>query len=73
MQATVRSFSSETRAGTVFLDDGTVVPFDADALWQSGLRVLRFGQRVAVDLVDDGGTVAVRSIGLLASNPHSAG
>lgn len=65
----MRSFSSETRAGTLLLDDGRVVGFDADALWESRLRLLRFGQRVAVVVVDDGGIPTVRSIGLVGTGP----
>lgn len=48
MQATIREFSSATGAGSVLLDDGTVLPFDHHAFDASGLRVLRFGQRVSV-------------------------
>ena len=46
MQATVRSYDGGTRSGSVFTDDGTVLPFGADALSTSGLRLLRPGQRV---------------------------
>ena len=48
MQATVRRFDPETRAGSVLLDDGLELPFDADAFDASGLRLLRPGQRVTV-------------------------
>jgi 2-phospho-L-lactate/phosphoenolpyruvate guanylyltransferase len=48
MQATVRSFSAETRSGSVLLDDGTELPFDRRAFDESGLRLLRFGQRVRI-------------------------
>ena len=46
MQATVRSYQSGTRSGSVFTDDGTVLSFGPDALAASGLRLLRPGQRV---------------------------
>lgn len=46
MQGTVRSFSAETRSGDVLLDDGTLLPFGADAFDRSGLRLLRLGQRL---------------------------
>ncbi|WP_395108652.1 cold-shock protein [Actinomadura sp. SCN-SB] len=51
MQGTVRTFDAETRSGSVLLDDGTELPFDAEAFAAGGLRLLRFGQRVnlAVD------------------------
>jgi 2-phospho-L-lactate/phosphoenolpyruvate guanylyltransferase len=54
VQATVRDFSPETRAGSVLLDDGTVLPFDAPAFDTSGLRTLRFGQRVRVHVAGEG-------------------
>ncbi|HEX4814959.1 MAG TPA: hypothetical protein VFV66_19635 [Nonomuraea sp.] len=55
MQATVRTFDETTRSGTVFLDDGTVVEFDASAFDAGPLRLLRTGQRV--NLVMAGGRV----------------
>jgi cold shock CspA family protein len=52
MQATVATFSSQTRCGTVLLDNGAGLPFDADAFARSGLRLLRLGQRVNIRVVD---------------------
>jgi 2-phospho-L-lactate/phosphoenolpyruvate guanylyltransferase len=48
MQATVRGYDPVTRSGTVFLDDGTVAGFGPAAFADSGLRLLRPGQRVAI-------------------------
>lgn len=48
MQGTVRSFDPATRAGTVLLDDGTELPYDAAAFDAGGLRLARIGQRVAL-------------------------
>lgn len=48
MQGTVRSFDPETRGGTVLLDDGTELPYDAAAFDAGGLRLARIGQRVAL-------------------------
>ena len=48
MQGTVRSFDPETRGGTVLLDDGTELPYDAAAFDAGGLRLARVGQRVAL-------------------------
>jgi cold shock CspA family protein len=56
MQATVKEFDAETRSGSVLLDDGTELAFDADAFAAGGLRLLRFGQRVR--LAVDGGRVS---------------
>jgi hypothetical protein len=48
MQATVREFDPESRSGSVFLDDGTVREFGPEVFADSGLRLLRRGQRVAI-------------------------
>lgn len=48
MQGTVRSFDPQTRGGTVLLDDGTELPYDAAAFDAGGLRLARIGQRVAL-------------------------
>ena len=54
MQATVRSFDPHTREGDVLLDDGRALKFPARAFDHSGLRLLRLGQRVRLELADDG-------------------
>jgi hypothetical protein len=53
VQATVRSFDGETRSGTVLLDDGTELPYAADALAGGPVRHLRVGQRVAIETTGD--------------------
>ena len=50
MQATARTHDAATRSGTLLLDDGTEVGYDAAAFDVSGLRLLRMGQRVTVVL-----------------------
>jgi cold shock CspA family protein len=57
MQGTVATYDPETHAGTLLLDDGTVVAYGAAAFFRSGLRLLRLGQRVTVE-TDAGGAVA---------------
>jgi 2-phospho-L-lactate guanylyltransferase len=54
MQATVSSFDPTTSAGAVLLDDGVELPFSAEALAGSGLRLLRPGQRVRLETAGDG-------------------
>jgi 2-phospho-L-lactate/phosphoenolpyruvate guanylyltransferase len=49
VQATVHSFDPGTRSGTVLLDDGLELPYDAAAFQAGGLRLLRFGQRVRIE------------------------
>ncbi|MCW2878765.1 MAG: hypothetical protein JWQ95_2865 [Sphaerisporangium sp.] len=53
MQATVRIFDPESRSGSVFLDDGTEIPFGTDAFDAGPLRLLRAGQRVNIRVEDD--------------------
>ena len=48
MQATAYTYDPQTRCGSVLLDDGTPVPFDAAAFDAGGLRLLRPGQRVRI-------------------------
>ena len=64
MQATVRSFSPDTRSGTLFLDDGSLRDFTADAFDRGGLRLLRVGQRVRLRL-DEHGNVAALTLATL--------
>lgn len=50
MQATSYTYDPETRSGSVLLDDGTPLPFDAAAFDAGGLRLLRSGQRVRIEV-----------------------
>lgn len=50
MQATAYTYDPDTRSGQVLLDDGTPVPFDAPAFDAGGLRLLRPGQRVRIEV-----------------------
>ena len=61
MQATVRTYDAGSRSGSVLLDDGTQLEFDAEAFKAGGLRMLRFGQRVNLALTTgpDGDRVSV--------------
>lgn len=54
MQATSYTYDPETRSGSVLLDDGTPVPFDSAAFDAGGLRLLRPGQRVRVEVTGEG-------------------
>lgn len=53
MQATVASYDEDTRSGTVLLDDGMVLGFEAGALEGAHIRHLRSGQRLIVDATDE--------------------
>ena len=50
MQATVRSHDPANRSGTVLLDDGTELPYDAEAFDAGAVRLLRVGQRVRIEV-----------------------
>lgn len=54
VQGTIRQFAPDRRDGSVLLDDGSDVPFDAAAFDAGGLRLLRPGQRVRLDRDDQG-------------------
>ncbi|GAA3000094.1 hypothetical protein [Streptomyces fulvorobeus] len=54
MQATAYTYDSETRTGSVLLDDGTPMEFDAPAFDAGGLRLLRPGQRVRIEVSGEG-------------------
>ncbi|GLF98962.1 hypothetical protein [Streptomyces yaizuensis] len=54
MQATSYTYDPETRSGSVLLDDGTPVVFDTAAFDAGGLRLLRPGQRVRIELTGEG-------------------
>jgi len=53
MQGTVSAFDEITRGGRVILDDGHEIPFSRTALEGSGLRLLRSGQRVQLETVEE--------------------
>ncbi|EWT04683.1 2-phospho-L-lactate guanylyltransferase [Intrasporangium chromatireducens Q5-1] len=68
MQATVHRFDPATHTGSVLRDDGVELPFDAAAFGASGLRLLRPGQRLTVEVADDRVT-ALRIVGVGGGQP----
>jgi 2-phospho-L-lactate guanylyltransferase len=54
MQGTVSAFDPETRSGELLLDDGTPIKFGTEAFEESGLRLLRVGQRLRIEQALDG-------------------
>lgn len=65
MQGTVSKFDPAARGGAVLLDDGVEVPFTADALAGTGLRLLRPGQRVRLDLTGTGADLRVAALQII--------
>jgi 2-phospho-L-lactate guanylyltransferase len=59
MQGTVATFDPASRSTKVLLDDGTPIDVPVSAFDASGLRLLRFGQRVRLDLDADQRVVGV--------------
>ncbi len=49
----MRAFDPGTRSGTVLLDDGLELGYDAVAFDAGDVRLLRVGQRVRVEVADD--------------------
>jgi len=50
MQASVHRYDDQMGSGTVLLDDGREIPFTGEVFDASGLRHLRPGQRVSVEM-----------------------
>jgi cold shock CspA family protein len=65
VQGTVSAFDLATHDGRVLLDDGRELPFRGAALAGSGLRLLRTGQRVRLETIDDAGGIRVVAVQLL--------
>jgi hypothetical protein len=64
MQATSYTYDPETRCGSVLLDDGTPVEFDAPAFDAGGLLLLRPGQRVRIEGEGKGATLRITLVTL---------
>jgi len=50
MQASVHKYDQENGSGSVLLDDGREIPFEGKVMDASGLRLLRPGQRVSIEM-----------------------
>jgi cold shock CspA family protein len=65
MQATVSRYDEQSHDGDVLLDDGLELPFSAQALQGTGLRLLRPGQRVRVTVAGEGAERHVAALQIL--------
>lgn len=54
MQVSIYDFDPRTRSGSVLLDDGTLLPYDAAAFDAGSMRLARVGQRVRISIEGDG-------------------
>lgn len=61
-QGTIKDFEGEERIGSLLMDDRTEVAIDAVSVEGSRLRLLRIGQRVRFDLVDEAGRKVARNL-----------
>jgi cold shock CspA family protein len=62
-QATVKSYDSITKTGTLIADDGaTEYSIEPASMETSMFRFLRPGQRVTFDLVDEDGASKTRNL-----------
>jgi len=50
MQASVHTYDEESGSGSVLLNDGREIPFDGIVIDASGLRRVRAGQRVSIEM-----------------------
>ncbi|MEV7459797.1 hypothetical protein [Streptomyces rubiginosohelvolus] len=64
MQATSYTYDPKTRGGSVLLDDGTPVEFDAAAFDAGGLLLLRPGQRVRIEGEGEGAALRITLVTL---------
>ena len=53
----MRTYDPASRSGTVLLDDGVELSYDATAFDAGGLRMTRVGQRVRVRVDESGSRV----------------
>jgi cold shock CspA family protein len=65
MQGTVEAFDAGSRSGSVLLDDGTRMRFGPEEFDPSGLRLLRSGQRVRLDIADSDGVPRITFITII--------
>lgn len=54
MQASIFDWDEQTRSGSVLLDDGTLLPYDAAAFDAGSMRLARVGQRVRISVEGEG-------------------
>lgn len=64
MQGTVHTYVHQTGSGSVLMDNGRELSFSRDAFAASGLRHLRTGQRVSLDVGSDGAVSRLWIVGI---------
>jgi 2-phospho-L-lactate guanylyltransferase len=61
-QGTIKDFDIELRTGSLLMEDRTEVGIDATSVEGSGIRMLRIGQRVKFDLIEESGRKLARTL-----------
>lgn len=61
-QGTVRDYDTESREGSLLMEDHTEVRIDATSVEGAEIRILRIGQRVRFDLVEEAGHKVARTL-----------
>ena len=61
-QGTIKDYDEGQRSGSLLLDDRTEVSIDPTSLEGSGHRYLRIGQRVSLEVVEEGGRRMARNL-----------
>jgi 2-phospho-L-lactate guanylyltransferase len=61
-QGTIKDFDETERTGSLLLDDGTEIAIDATSIEGTEIRMLRLGQRVRFDVLDEAGRKVARSL-----------
>jgi cold shock CspA family protein len=69
MQGSVHRFDRDQGSGSVLLDDGREIPFDAPVFAASGLRHLRLGQRVSLQIGPEERLTRLWVVGIGADEP----
>jgi cold shock CspA family protein len=61
-QGTIKHFDTQTRDGSLLMENHTEVAIDATSVEGAGILYLRIGQRVRFDLVEEGGRKLARTL-----------
>jgi cold shock CspA family protein len=61
-QGTIKEYFLDERTGSLLLDDHSEVAIDQDSAEGSGIRVLRVGQRVDFDIIEEGNRRLARNL-----------
>jgi cold shock CspA family protein len=64
-QGTIKHFDEGSREGSLLLDDRSEISIDPTSIEGSGVRLLRIGQRVKFDVVEEGGHKVARTLRLV--------